>query len=171
MHILDEDGNEIEEPRVEGGDLLRVAADAKLRFRYYKDDEEDGAAHIAAVSSRSATSATWTKTAILYLTDRKSNMIISGGVNIYPQEVESHARHASEGRRRGGDRRAERRDGRGGESGGGAARLGDAGPELAAQLIEFCRGAIAHYKCPRTIDFVDELPRTENGKLLEAEAA
>jgi len=32
-------------------------------------------------------------------------------------------------------------------------------------LIQYCRDQIAHYKCPRTIDFVDELPRTETGKM------
>jgi acyl-coenzyme A synthetase/AMP-(fatty) acid ligase len=39
------------------------------------------------------------------------------------------------------------------------------GPELERELIEHCRAGIAHYKCPRTIDFVDELPRTETGKM------
>ena len=39
------------------------------------------------------------------------------------------------------------------------------GPALEHELIEFCREGIAHYKCPRTIDFVDELPRTETGKM------
>ena len=38
-------------------------------------------------------------------------------------------------------------------------------PELAEELLEFCRGELATYKCPRTIDFVDELPRDPNGKL------
>jgi acyl-coenzyme A synthetase/AMP-(fatty) acid ligase len=37
--------------------------------------------------------------------------------------------------------------------------------ELAAELIEFCRERLAHYKCPRTVDFLDELPRHDNGKL------
>jgi long-chain acyl-CoA synthetase len=40
-----------------------------------------------------------------------------------------------------------------------------AGSELAAELIEFCRARLAHYKCPRSIDFTAELPRQENGKL------
>jgi acyl-coenzyme A synthetase/AMP-(fatty) acid ligase len=41
----------------------------------------------------------------------------------------------------------------------------EAGPALASELIQFCRAQIAHYKCPRTIDFVAELPRTETGKM------
>jgi long-chain acyl-CoA synthetase len=41
----------------------------------------------------------------------------------------------------------------------------DAGPALAQELIDYCREGIAHYKCPRSVDFVDELPRTETGKM------
>jgi long-chain acyl-CoA synthetase len=101
----------------------------------------------------------------LYLTDRKSYMIISGGVNIYPQETENllvtHPKVLD------------------------AAVLGvpnedlgeevkgvvqpmagvTAGPELERELIAFCREHLAHFKCPRTIDFVDELPRLPTGKL------
>jgi long-chain acyl-CoA synthetase len=40
-----------------------------------------------------------------------------------------------------------------------------AGPELAAELLAHCRAELATYKCPRTVDFVDELPRDPNGKL------
>ena len=36
---------------------------------------------------------------------------------------------------------------------------------LAAELIEFCRARLAHFKCPRTVDFVDLLPRQDNGKI------
>jgi acyl-coenzyme A synthetase/AMP-(fatty) acid ligase len=39
------------------------------------------------------------------------------------------------------------------------------GPALGDELIQFCRAHIAHYKCPRTIDFAAELPRTETGKM------
>jgi acyl-CoA synthetase (AMP-forming)/AMP-acid ligase II len=41
----------------------------------------------------------------------------------------------------------------------------DAGPDLAAELIEFCRARLAHYKCPRRVEFSTALPRQENGKL------
>ena len=37
----------------------------------------------------------------------------------------------------------------------------------AAELLEYCRGELAHYKCPREIAFVDELPRMDTGKLLK----
>jgi acyl-coenzyme A synthetase/AMP-(fatty) acid ligase len=38
-------------------------------------------------------------------------------------------------------------------------------PELAAELIAYCRVRLAHFKCPRSVDFVDALPRYDNGKL------
>jgi acyl-coenzyme A synthetase/AMP-(fatty) acid ligase len=41
----------------------------------------------------------------------------------------------------------------------------DAGDDLAAALLAYCRVELATYKCPRSIDFVDELPRDPNGKL------
>ena len=37
--------------------------------------------------------------------------------------------------------------------------------ELAAELIEHCRNGLAHFKCPRSVDFVDQLPRQDNGKI------
>src|SRR5207248_8860654 len=101
----------------------------------------------------------------LYLTDRKTYMIISGGVNIYPQETENllitHPKVMD------------------------AAVLGvpndDLGEEVKAvvqpmpgvepgaalerELIAFCRENIAHYKCPRSADFEGELPRLPTGKL------
>lgn len=101
----------------------------------------------------------------LFLTDRKSYMIISGGVNIYPQEVEdlliTHPRVAD------------------------AAVIGvpnpdfgeevkaviqplnpaDATPEFAADLIAFCKTNLSSIKCPRTVDFDLALPRLDNGKL------
>jgi long-chain acyl-CoA synthetase len=101
----------------------------------------------------------------LFLTDRKAHMIISGGVNIYPQETENLlVTHPSV------------LD---------AAVIGvpndDLGEEVKAVvqpvdgvvgdaalerlLIAFCREHLAHFKCPRTIDFVDELPRLPTGKL------
>jgi long-chain acyl-CoA synthetase len=41
---------------------------------------------------------------------------------------------------------------------------GSASADLAQELIEYCRGQLAHYKCPRTIDF-DDVPRHDTGKL------
>ena len=95
----------------------------------------------------------------LYLTDRKSHMIISGGVNIYPQETENLLDHASEGDGRRSVRRPERGPGRGGEGGRPARRrASNPGPTVERELIAFCREHLARFKCPRTVDFEDELP-------------
>jgi long-chain acyl-CoA synthetase len=101
----------------------------------------------------------------LYLTDRQAHMIISGGVNIYPQEAENVlAGHpavvdvAVIGVP----------DAEMGEAVKAVVQPVDgaaAGPELATALLEHCRSELAIYKCPRTVDFVDELPRDPNGKL------
>ena len=101
----------------------------------------------------------------LYLTDRASYMIISGGVNIYPQESENalalhpevadvavygipdpemgEAVHAV----------VQPRD------------MSAATPELAADIIAFARARVSHVKAPRTVEFMAELPRHETGKL------
>ncbi len=101
----------------------------------------------------------------LYLTDRKSYMIISGGVNIYPQETENLlATHPAvldvavigvPNEDLGEEVKAVVQP----------VDLAAAGPELAAELISFCRDRLAHFKCPRTVDFTDELPRYPTGKL------
>ena len=101
----------------------------------------------------------------LYLTDRKTYMIISGGVNIYPQETENLlSAHPAvldvavigvPNKDLGEEVKA-------------IVQLADpaaASPELAQELISFCRDRIAHFKCPRSVDFVTELPRTPTGKL------
>jgi long-chain acyl-CoA synthetase len=101
----------------------------------------------------------------LYLTDRQAHMIISGGVNIYPQEAENllagHPAVADVAVI--GVPDAEM-----GEAVKAVVTLAHrdaASPELAAELLAFCRSALATYKCPRSVDFVDELPRDDNGKL------
>jgi fatty-acyl-CoA synthase len=101
----------------------------------------------------------------LYLTDRLAHMIISGGVNIYPQEAENVlAVHpavvdvAVIGVP----------DGEMGEAVKAVVQLADpvaAGREMEEELLAYCRGELAAYKCPRSVDFADELPRDPNGKL------
>jgi long-chain acyl-CoA synthetase len=101
----------------------------------------------------------------LYLTDRRSYMIISGGVNIYPQETENilSAHPAVQVVAVIGVPNDDF-----GEEVKAVVQLADpdaAGAELAGELIAFCRDRLAHFKCPRTVDFVPELPRSETGKL------
>ena len=101
----------------------------------------------------------------LYLTDRKSFMIISGGVNIYPQEIENllithpkvadvavvGAPHEEMGEQVVAVIQP--------------ADWADAGDDLAAELSAFARANLSHVKTPRRIDFMAELPRHQTGKL------
>ena len=101
----------------------------------------------------------------LYLTDRATFMIISGGVNIYPQEIEDamvmHPKVADvavigvPNEEMGEEVKA-------------VVQLADEvepSSGLEAELIGYAREHIAHYKCPRSVDFRDELPRLPTGKL------
>ena len=101
----------------------------------------------------------------LYLTDRKLFMIVSGGVNIYPQEIEDvlvlHPAVADVAvfgvpdPEMGEEVKAVVQPAPGSKP----------GPELAEEIMAFCRAHLAHYKCPRSVEFTQELPRGENGKL------
>jgi len=101
----------------------------------------------------------------LFLTDRKTFMIIAGGVNIYPQEIEDCLiQHpAIEDVAVIGVPNPDF-----GEEVKAVVQLRSgiaATPELAAEIVSFARARIAHFKAPRTVDFVDELPRLPTGKL------
>jgi len=101
----------------------------------------------------------------LYLTDRKSFMIISGGVNIYPKETEDllvmHPKVADvavfgvPNEEMGEEVKAVVQP----------VDLSEAGPALEAELIAYCKENISSIKSPRTIDFEEELPRHPTGKL------
>lgn len=103
----------------------------------------------------------------LYLTDRHSHMIITGGVNVYPQEAENLlAGHPGVADvavigvpdpEMGEEVKALVQP----------AAHAAPGPVLAAELIEYCRARLAHFKRPRSVDSVTELPRLPTGKLLK----
>ena len=106
----------------------------------------------------------------LYLSDRRTDLIISGGVNIYPREIEEaligHPAVADVAVIGVPDPDM-------GQSV--LAVVQPSGPDaesesesaaLAAELIAYCRGRMAGFKCPRSVEFVAELPRTPTGKLL-----
>jgi len=101
----------------------------------------------------------------LFLTDRKAFMIISGGVNIYPQEIENvlitHPDVLDVAVVGAPDEEM-------GEKVVAVVQLGDparASSQLASELITFARERLSHVKVPRQIDFTNELPRHPNGKL------
>ena len=101
----------------------------------------------------------------LYVTDRKRDMIISGGVNIYPQEAENvlieHPKVADvavigvPNEDFGEEVKAVVQP----------VDMKDAGPVLAEELLAYCRQHLAAIKCPRSIDFEEALPRHATGKL------
>jgi len=101
----------------------------------------------------------------LYLTDRKAYMIVSGGVNIYPQEAENvlGGHPAVLDVAVIGVPNSEY-----GEEVKAVVQLTEgavASDAMAAELIAFCKSQLATYKCPRSVDFVEALPRDPNGKL------
>ena len=101
----------------------------------------------------------------LYLTDRATFMIISGGVNIYPQECENllithpkvmdAAVFGVPNEDLGEEVKAVVQPVPGVEP----------GPDLADELIAFCKTQLSHQKCPKSVDFEKELPRLPTGKL------
>jgi len=164
IHILDEQGDEITEPGREGAIFFEAPPDPAARFRYYKDDTKTAGTYRGALFTIGDIGMLDAE-GYLYLTDRQSNMIISGGVNVYPQETESHlvthpkvydvAVVGVPNEDLGEEVKAVVVPTPGTEP----------DPALEAELIEYCRAHLAHYKCPRSVDFVSELPRTETGKM------
>ncbi|MEN3272052.1 MAG: long-chain acyl-CoA synthetase [Actinomycetota bacterium] len=162
VHIVGEDGEEVG-TREEG----TIYFESGSTFEYHNDPEKTA-------SSRDPKGRGWStlgdvgyvdEDGYLYLTDRKAYMIISGGVNIYPQEAENllttHPKVldvAVIG--------VPNEDF--GEEVKAVVQLVDGitpSPELEKELIQFCRDSLADVKCPRSVDFVDELPRHPTGKL------
>lgn len=98
----------------------------------------------------------------LFLTDRSANLIISGGVNIYPAEIDAvlltHPAVADAGA-------IGIPDDEWGESVLAVVELEPGATATEAELLDLCRSTLAAFKCPRAVAFVDRLPRDENGKL------
>lgn len=160
VHIVDDAGEEVP-ANVQG----RVFLHAPRRFEYHNEPEKTAAVrHLRGWTTMGDIGYVDTE-GFLYLTDRQSDMIISGGVNIYPQEAENilqtHPKVADvavigvPNDEYGEEVRAVVQLETGIEP----------SPQLAQELIEFCRAQLSSIKCPRVVDFVDRLPRQENGKL------
>ena len=161
-HICDEEGNELPV-----GSEGAIWFESDVDFTYHNDIKKT-------LEAKHPLHPKWTtlgdigkldKDNFLYLTDRKAFMIISGGVNIYPQEAENliitHPKVFD------------------------CAVVGvpneefgeevkavvqpilwkEAGPDLELEIINFCKKNLSSIKCPRTVDFEKELPRHATGKL------
>jgi acyl-CoA synthetase (AMP-forming)/AMP-acid ligase II len=160
VHVVGEDGQELP-PGQEG--TLYFAKGAG--FKYHNDPDKTREAYDARGWSTLGDVGYLDADGYLFLTDRKANMIISGGVNIYPQETENvlitHPKVADVAV-----------FGVPNEEFGEEVKAvvqpldpADAGPALELELLEWCRARLAHLKCPRSIDFEAELPRHPTGKL------
>jgi long-chain acyl-CoA synthetase len=161
IRILDEAGEEL--PANEAGTVY-LKSPAVGRFTYFKDEDKTAGAYkgdwytLGDVGYLDDDG--W-----LFLTDRSAHLIISGGVNIYPAEVEAVLlTHPAVGDvgvigvpndEWGEEVKAVVEPQPGVE----------ATPALAAELVAFCRDRLASFKCPRSVDFTEALPRHDNGKL------
>ena len=160
LHICDDEGEEV--PTGESGTIYFEGGG---EFEYYKDEKKTAESRHPKGWSTLGDVGYVDEEGYLYLTDRKSFMIISGGVNIYPQETENllvtHPKvmdvavFGVPNEEFGEEVKAVVQP----------KHWEDAGPELEAELIEFCREHISHIKCPRSVDFEQELPRHPTGKL------
>lgn len=161
VHIVGADGAEV--PTGEEG-IVRF--ESPRRFEYHGDPAKTAEAFDERGWGTLGDIGRVDEDGYLYLTDRVSNLIISGGVNVYPREVED----ALVGHPDVADVAV---------VGVADPDLGEAvravvqptvgvapSPEVAAALIDHCRDTIARFKAPRSVVFVDELPRLPTGKLV-----
>lgn len=156
------DGNGVETSTGSSGTIYFAKG---REFEYHKDPAKTAASRHSKGWTTLGDIGYLDKDEFLYLTDRKAFMIISGGVNIYPQEIENllvtHPKVMDvavigvPNEEFGEEVRA-------------VVQALDTklhGPVLESELLTFCMNHLSRIKCPRKIDFDPELPRHENGKL------
>lgn len=158
--ILDDDGKE-----VPTGEIGNVYFEGGQQFKYHNEPEKTAKSYARPGVSTVGDIGFMDKDGYLYLTDRKNFTIITGGVNVYPQEIENHiinhpkvadvAVFGIPHEEFGQEIKAVVQP----------KHWEDAGPELAAELMDFCRSKLSRIKIPRSVDFDKELPRKDNGKL------
>ena len=161
LQILDDDGKPC--PTGTPGTVWFAGA---TNFEYFNDPDKTKESRDESGTSSTVGDVGYVdEDGYLYLTDRKTYMIISGGVNIYPQETENllitHPKVLDAAvigvpnEDLGEEVKAVVQ----------AADGVEPGTELERELIAFCRENLAHFKCPRSVDFEAELPRLPTGKL------
>ena len=159
-YILDDAGKEL--PAGEIGDVYFTGGN---EFEYYKEEAKTKATCLADGKRSVGDVGYLDKDGYLYLTDRKNFTIISGGVNIYPQEIENHlinhpkvadvAVFGIPNEEFGQEVKAVIQP----------SNWADAGEDLAIELTAFCKEKLSRIKIPRSFSFDPELPRKDNGKL------
>jgi long-chain acyl-CoA synthetase len=165
VHILDDDGAEL--PPAVTGTVYFEQGPRGVPFQYRNDPEKTARAYGAHGWSTLGDIGYLDAAGYLYLCDRRDNLIISGGVNIYPQEVENLLLTFPEV--------ADAAvigvpDDEYGEAVRALVLLEDPDSITTtseSEIITKCRDQLAHFKCPRSVVFVDNLPRLPNGKLLK----
>jgi long-chain acyl-CoA synthetase len=160
VHVVGEDGSEL--PIRESGELY---FEGGPDFEYFKDPAKTASVYNERGWRSLGDMGYVDEDGYMYLTDRSTFMIVSGGVNIYPQEAENllvvHPKLVDAAVF--GVPNDEF-----GEEVKAVVQPVDGvmpGPDLEAELIQYCRAHLAGYKCPRTVDFDPQLPRDPNGKL------
>ena len=160
LFILDDEGNELPP-----GEIGNVYFSGGNQFKYHNEPEKTAGSYIRPGVSTVGDIGYMDNEGYLYLTDRKNFTIITGGVNVYPQEIENciinHPKVADvavfgiPNEEFGQEVKAVVQPN----------NWEDAGPDLAADLIDYCRDRLSRIKIPRSVDFDRELPRKDNGKL------
>lgn len=156
--ILDDDGNEVG-PDIEG--RLFFKDETGRGVIYHNDPQKSAEAHIAPGVFTLGEIAYKNEAGYVFITDRFSDMVVSGGVNIYPAEAEQvliehpaildiacigvpHAEMGEELK---------------------ALAIAQGDPVAADEVLAWCRDRLSHYKCPRTLEWVDDLGRNTMGKI------
>ncbi len=160
VHVVGDDGQEL--PIGQAGELY---FEGGPDFEYFKDPAKTASVYNERGWRSLGDMGYVDRDGYMYLTDRSTFMIVSGGVNIYPQEAENllvmhpqlvdAAVFGVPNDEFGEEVKAVVQPVEGVTS----------GPEFEAELIAYCRAHLAGYKCPRTVEFDPELPRDPNGKL------
>ncbi len=164
LHILDEDGNELS-----AGQAGEIYFEGGFDFEYLNDPGKTASSRDSRGWKTVGDIGYLDDDGYLYLTDRRHHMIISGGVNIYPQEAENvlvtHPKVMDAAVFGIPDEEM-------GQSVKGIVQTvdqADATDAFADELLAWLRDRLSHYKCPRSISFEAQLPRTDTGKLYKQE--
>jgi long-chain acyl-CoA synthetase len=159
-HVLDDDGSELP-----AGSVGQIWSEGGRRFRYHNDPEKTAASRNERGWTTVGDVGYLDRDGYLFLVDRRTDLILSGGVNVYPREAEdvlsTHpavvdvAVFGVPDDDFGEAVKAVVQPG----------SMDEAGEELAAELLAHCREQLTSYKCPQSVDFRAELPRQATGKL------
>ncbi|HZS46145.1 MAG TPA: fatty acid--CoA ligase [Blastocatellia bacterium] len=159
LRVVDEDGNDI---AADGHEVGEVIARSNVVMRGYWRDQEATDKVIVDGWFHTGDMATMDNEGYIEIVDRKKDLIISGGENVSSIEVEGMLyKHPAV---------LEAAcvaipDSQWGEAPSAIVVLKPGATATEAELIEFCRDNLAHFKCPRSVSFVDALPRTATGKI------